>query len=111
MVKAGIRLSIPLSDATEDTVLDAKLVEADAEINIILGRYTTVPLTGTIPQEIKDIAADKAAARYEEDKDSRDPRITAWRTRAEKNLADYIATNYGPKPYVKATSYAVIKEE
>ena len=104
------RLGIPLSDATEDTVISSKLTAADAEVDTALSGYTTVPLSSP-PQIIKEVAADLAAALFREDRNPKDEMIVVWRTRAEKNLADYIATNYGPKPYVKATSYAVIKEE
>ncbi len=105
------RLGIPLSDATEDTVVDSKLTGADAEVDNVLGGYTTVPLTGTVPQIVKEVAADLAAALFREDRNPKDEMVVVWRTRAKRNLDDYIATNYGPKPYTKATSYAVIEED
>lgn len=105
------RLGIPLSDATEDVTIDSKLTAADAEVDNVLGRYTTVPLTGTIPQIIKDAAADLAAALFREDRNPKDEMIVVWRTRAERNLTDYITRVHGPKPYTKATSYAHIEED
>ena len=105
------RLGIPLSDATEDSVIDSKLTAADAEVDNILGGYTTVPLTGTIPQIIREVAADLAAALYREDRNPKDELIVVWRSRAEKNLANYGAGLYGFKPYTKATSYSEIEED
>lgn len=91
---AKTRLDIPLSDATEDVVIDEKLVAADAEVDNVLGVYTTVPLTGTIPQSVKEAAADLAAALFREDRNPRDEMIVVWRKRAVDALQQYIKRVY-----------------
>lgn len=105
------RLGIPLSDATEDSIIDSKLAAADAEVDNVLGSYTTVPLTGTIPQIVREVAADLAAALFREDRNPKDELIVVWRSRAEKNLENYVAGLFGSKPYTKATSYSSIEED
>lgn len=56
------RLLINTSDTQFDTALDIAIVEADRTIDIFLKPYTTVPLTGTIPDQIAIIAADFACS-------------------------------------------------
>ena len=101
------RLGIPLSDATEDTIIDSKLTAANAEVdNFLESRGVSVPLSSP-PQIVKDAEADLASALFREDRNPKDEMIVVWRTRAERNLAKA----YPAKPHSKATSYSEIEED
>lgn len=67
--KADVKpiLGIDATDTTYDTEFDACITSADGLINSILKFHGfTVPLTGTIPQNIKDASKYFAAAYFRE---------------------------------------------
>jgi len=60
-------LGIDINDTTYDTELDACITSADGLIDSILKFHGfTVPLTGTIPQNVKDASRHFAAAYFRE---------------------------------------------
>jgi len=60
-------LGIDINDTTYDTELDACIVSADGLIDSILKFYGfVVPLTGNIPQNVKDASRYFAAAYFRE---------------------------------------------
>lgn len=87
------RLGIPLSDATEDTIIDSKLTAADAEVDNFLAIYDLSESKSSPPQIIREVAADLAAALFREDRNPKDELIVVWRNRAERNLQRYVQWN------------------
>jgi len=91
--KVKERLHIDTTDF--DTEIATCLTSAEAWVDIELGQYTTLPLTGTIPQLIVDTSNDFAAAIFCENHiQEYESRIGVFRNRAQETLARYIHFTY-----------------
>jgi len=81
-----------------DIKLRAALSKAYEYINIMLERYTTVPLTGTIPRIILEIEADIGGGYFKEvmtvPVEGERTKRHILRERGEELLNTYIATKY-----------------
>jgi phage gp36-like protein len=97
LVKVKQVANIESSISTFDTELQAKLDAAYNYINLILDRYTTVPLT-TVPDIIKEIEADIAAGYFKEDRtvpvEGERIQKSILRARGEEKLQAYIDTTH-----------------
>ena len=90
--------NIPDDDSDFDMELRLALDKAYGLINILLERYTPVPLTGTIPAIIQEIEADIGAGYFKEVKiepvEGERVKKHYLRERGEDLLNEYIATKY-----------------
>jgi len=85
-----VKRRVRATGSGEDTYLAELQAEADAIIDNVLKKYTTVPLT-TVPEIIKQIATDLTAGIYLENQYGK-PHIL--KVRAELNLERYIRTTW-----------------
>jgi len=99
-----VKQRLGISGSGQDTELTAKITAADAEIDASLQEFTTVPLT-TVPQIIKDISADVAAALWHEEKAPASQEASRLRTRAEKALEKYIRTKHKASTWQRTPRY------
>ena len=81
-----------------DDDLGQALQDAYVFINNAIGKYTTVPLGGSIPDMILSIEADIGGGRFKESKvvpaEGERVKKHIFRERGEAALLEYIATNY-----------------
>lgn len=93
------KLGLPTADTDHDTDLQGFIAQADSRIDQLLAQNTSVPLT-TVPEAIKHISADLAAAAFTGRPFGQiSPEAREWAEQAEasamQRLQEYRRNNYG----------------
>lgn len=107
--------NVPEDVDSFDQELGTMLLKAYNWMNNMLIRYTTAPLTGTIPEIIKECEADIAAGYFKEQKttpvEGERIRKHLLRERGEQCLLDYIETTFtSTSPINRANAFRHNKE-
>lgn len=83
--------NIPSSNTANDTEIDNILAVVDREIDVILKKYTTLPLQTPLTNEIADIANKWTAGIYNQ---RRNPAKTELIVEAKEDLQRFIETYF-----------------
>ncbi|MCP8316519.1 MAG: DUF1320 family protein [archaeon] len=86
------RLGIDATNNSYDSIIDSKIIAADAVIDNSLKQYTSIPLSNP-PQIISDISADLASGLFRQDRAPPNEN-NFFLERGEKELQDYITLTY-----------------
>ncbi len=107
-------VNVDVDEETFDLDLRTCLSKAYNWMNNQLERYTTVPLTGTIPAIVLEIEADLAAGMFKEQRtipvEGERIKRNLLRERGEDALAEYIKTKYQPSGERRGTFFRHSKD-
>jgi len=90
-----VKERLKITGSSEDTYIGHLIAQADAEIDVALKSYTSVPLS-PVPEAVKQISTDLACGLFWENRQNTQ---SIFCVRARAALQNYILQTYFPKAY------------